>query len=80
MKKLLLSTLVLLSACSAPSQQSSVPLDMKTVQEYQQKIRSGNTVNPTAKEDDKDLNHSDRVLKVKVYPQRAIYPMPIVVF
>ncbi|KAE9538290.1 hypothetical protein HT665_03390 [Ursidibacter maritimus] len=80
MKKLLLSALVLLSACSTPSQQSSVPLDMKAVQEYQHKIRTGNTVSPTAKEDNKDLNHSDRAVKVRVYPQRMVYPMPIMVF
>lgn len=62
---------LLLSACSTPTQQSSVPMDMKAVQEYQQRVASGNTVSPTAKEDAQELNQSDKAQKVKVY-----YHMP----
>lgn len=68
MKKIVLGAIALaLAACSTPVQQSSVPMDMKAVEEYQQKIASGNTVSSTAKEDPWELNHSDRREKVKVY-------------
>ncbi|QIM65635.1 hypothetical protein [Frederiksenia canicola] len=56
-----------LCACSTPPQQSSVPMDMKAVEEYQQKIASGKTVGPATHFDDSDLNHSDRKPKVQVY-------------
>lgn len=66
MKKRILGVLpFVLAACSTPEQQSTVPMDMKTVQEYQQKVASGNTVNPNDKQ--WDLNASDRIQKVRVY-------------
>lgn len=77
MKKSILLCSVVLAACSSPEQQSSVPMDMKTVQEYQQRVASGNTVNPRAKQDEQELNHSDRVKKVEVhhhYHQPRIRP------
>lgn len=69
MKKIILAALPLvLAACtSTPTQQSSVPMDMKAVQEYQAKVASGKTVNPNAKQDDRDLNHSDRTQTIKIY-------------
>lgn len=68
MKKILLVLLsALLAACSTPTQQSTVPLDMKTVEAYQKRVASGNTVNPNEKQGEWELNHSDRVQKVKVY-------------
>lgn len=68
MRKIILALLpCILSACSTPQQQSSVPMDMKAVEEYQQKIASGKTVGPATHFDDSDLNHSDRKPKVQVY-------------
>lgn len=65
------------TACSTPTQQSSVPMDMKAVQDYQQRVASGNTVSPTAKEEAQELNQSDKAQKVKVYyhtPRARLYP------
>lgn len=75
-----LPLLFVLSACSTTSTPSSVPMDMQAVQDYQERVRTGNTINPNAKDDEKDLNHSDRAVKTKVYytPARigyAVYPM-----
>ncbi|QIM63442.1 hypothetical protein A1D29_09180 [Pasteurellaceae bacterium Orientalotternb1] len=68
MKKIVLALLpCIVSACSTSTHQSSVPMDMKAVEEYQQKIASGKTVDPAAHFDDSDLNHSDRKPKVQVY-------------
>lgn len=64
MKKLIWVALsMLLGACSTPTQQSSVPLDMKTVQEYQQRVASGKTV---VKAEPWELNQSDKRPKVVV--------------
>lgn len=68
MKRILLAVLPFaFAACSTPTQQSTVPMDMKAVQEYQAKVASGKTVNPNAKQDDQDLNHSDRTQTIKIY-------------
>lgn len=73
MKSLILVTLTLtLAACSAPVQQSSVPMDMKTVEEYRQRVATGNTVSVTQPQDE-ELNQSDKRTKVKVYHH---YPHP----
>ena len=63
-----------LSACSAPEQTRTAPLDMQTVNEYNNKVYSGNTVpreqrtkNPKAVEI--PLNSSDYEPKVKVMEQ-----------
>lgn len=72
MKKLLF-TLVpaafVLAACSTPPQQSTVPMDMKTVQEYQQRVSSGNTVAPNAQPNTEALNQSDhrKAQRVDIY-------------
>lgn len=76
MKKLILCLApFLVVACSTPQQQSTVPLDMKAVQEYQQRITSGNTVDKNTPSNNEPLNQSDH--KPKVVYQRvptAIYP------
>lgn len=77
MKKLMLCAIpLMLAGCATPDQQSSVPMDMKSVQEYQQRVASGKTVtaeNPAVRE---ELNQSDKRPKVQVirraYP--AVYP------
>lgn len=71
MKKGLLMILpVVLTACSSPVQQSSVPMDMKTVEEYQKRVASGQTV--AAKQTDKwELDKSDKQEKVVVIERRA---------
>lgn len=63
-----------LSACSAPEQTLTAPLDMQTVNEYNHKVYSGNTVpaeqrtkNPKTVEI--PLNSSDYEQKVKVMEQ-----------
>ncbi len=63
-----------LSACSAPEQTRTAPLDMQTVNEYNHKVYSGNTVpaeqrtkNPKTVEI--PLNSSDYEQKVKVMEQ-----------
>lgn len=60
-----------LSACSAPEQTRTAPLDMQTVNEYNNKVYSGNTVpweqrtkNPKTVEI--PLNSSDYEAKAKV--------------
>ena len=60
-----------LSACSAPEQTRTAPLDMQTVNEYNHKVYSGNTVpreqrtkNPKAMEI--PLNSRDYEAKAKV--------------
>ncbi|WGE32342.1 hypothetical protein NYR60_01620 [Actinobacillus genomosp. 2] len=68
MKKLVLLILPLLvTACSTPVQQSTVPMDMQAVAEYQQRVASGNTVSEKQKqrvaqqiEPDEPLNQSDK--------------------
>ncbi|EXI63017.1 hypothetical protein A6B39_02460 [Mannheimia granulomatis] len=64
MKKLILITLpAMLTACSTPVQQSSVPMDMQAVADYQQRIISKQTVNPNEKPNDEPLNQSDKRAK-----------------
>lgn len=74
MKKyfILVSFPLFLTACSHQiTQQSSVPLDMQTVQDYQQRVSSGKTVDANAKTVDETLNQSDKRPKVVV---RQAYP------
>ncbi|MCK3654490.1 hypothetical protein A4G19_01500 [Pasteurellaceae bacterium Macca] len=75
MKKLFLLLPFTLIGCSTPPQQSTVPLDMKAVEAYQQRVMSGNTVNPQDKHIEEELNASDKRTKVIIqrsYPR--IYP------
>ncbi|WP_249037281.1 hypothetical protein [Vespertiliibacter pulmonis] len=66
---------LILTACAEQAQQSTVPMDMKAVQEYNRKVATGNTVSPTAKQDEQELNHSDRTTKIKVYRYYpSVYP------
>lgn len=66
MKKIIFCLIPLLGACSQTVPQSTVPLDMKTVEEYRQRVASGNTV--TDKDEPEEaLNQSDKAQK-----QRAI--------
>ena len=76
MKKLMLCMIPLaITACSTPVQQSSVPMDMKAVQEYQQRVATGNTVTSSNQSEDWELNQSDREPKVKVYrAYPRVYP------
>ena len=60
-----------LSACSAPEQTRTAPLDMQTVNEYNHKVYSGNTVPPeqstkNPKAVEIPLNASDYEAKAKV--------------
>lgn len=72
MKKLIWVTLsALLTACSTPIQQSTLPLDMKTVQEYQQRVASGKTATSTELW---ELNQSDKRAKVVVVERAHRYP------
>ena len=69
MKKVfILSAMVLgVAACSSPQSQPSAPLDMKSVEAYNQKVYSGNTVSANEKkanvEVDTPLNASDNAPK-----------------
>ncbi|AUI65255.1 MULTISPECIES: hypothetical protein [Glaesserella] len=79
MKKLILCMMPLvITACSTPTQQSTVPMDMKAVQEYQQRVATGKTVTANSSESEEwELNQSDREPKVKVYrsyPYPRVYP------
>lgn len=77
MKKLILLAIpVVLSACATPEQQSTVPMDMKAVQDYQYRVATGKTVDKKHKEPQEALNQSDRRSKNKVYYRTApvIYP------
>lgn len=84
MKKVMLLTLFFVAAaCSAPEQQSTVPMDIKAVAEYQQRVASGNTVSEKQKqrvaqqiEPDEPLNQSDKHPKVvrQVVREPVIYP------
>lgn len=61
----------LLSACSAPQQTRTAPLDMQTVNDYNDKVYSGNTVPPAQrinhpKQTEIPLNSSDRQPKRKM--------------
>lgn len=66
-----------LSACSSPVQQSSVPMDMKTVQEYQARIATAqsNKVAAQTQNEPWELNQSDhrpKVVVVQTHPR--VYP------
>lgn len=77
MKKYLLFTLPFaLTACSLPQQQSTVPMDMKAVQDYQYRVSTGNTVDKNHPQPKEELNQSDKRSKnVTYYPAvPAIYP------
>ncbi|EFX91421.1 Uncharacterised protein [Actinobacillus ureae] len=84
MKKVMLLALpFVVAACSAPEQQSTVPMDMQAVAEYQQRVASGNTVSEKQKrrvaqqiEPDEPLNQSDKRPKVvrQVVRDPVIYP------
>lgn len=64
MKKYFLFSLILgLNACSTPTQQSSVPMDMQTVAEYQHRISTKQTVDSNNPPNDEPLNQSDRRAK-----------------
>ena len=77
MKKLMLLAIpVVLSACATPEQQSTVPMDMKAVQDYQYRVATGNTVDKNQPQPKEALNQSDKRSKnVTYYPAvPAIYP------
>ena len=74
MKKVILCAISgVLVACSSPTQQSSVPLDMQTVQDYQQRVMSAKT---NTKGEHWELDKSDKRPKVVVLERRKprIYP------
>ncbi|VEI44842.1 Uncharacterised protein [Actinobacillus equuli] len=82
-KVMLLALPFVAAACSAPEQQSTVPMDMQAVAEYQQRVASGNTVSEKQKqrvaqqiEPDEPLNQSDKRPKVvrQVVREPVIYP------
>ena len=71
----LLSLSLAVAACSTPVQQSTVPMDMQAVQDYQQRIITKQTVDKRANQQDEALNQSDRRSKSTAYPVRpVIYP------
>lgn len=76
MKKLLLTLAPFaLVACSAPEQQSSVPMDMQAVQDYQYRVSTGKTIDKNNPATNEALNQSDnrpKVVAVPVAPR--IYP------
>lgn len=74
MKKLVLIAMALgIVACSNPVQQSSVPMDMQAVQEYQQRVSNARTNQQAIQNEHWDLNQSDRRVKVVVEHPR-VYP------
>lgn len=78
MKKLILLAIpFVLSACATPEQQSTVPMDMKAVQDYQHRVATGNTVDKKHPEAQEALNQSDRRAKSTVHYGAApvIYPV-----
>ncbi|MFA9488648.1 MULTISPECIES: hypothetical protein [unclassified Mannheimia] len=76
MKKLiLLVSSVAITACSTPVQQSTVPMDMQAVHDYQQRILTKQTVDKNAQPGNEALNQSDRRSKSTASPIRpVIYP------
>ncbi|QIW16597.1 hypothetical protein A4G20_09765 [Pasteurellaceae bacterium RH1A] len=80
MKKLLLilAPALLLTACATPTQTSSVPMDMKAVEDYNRRVATGNTVTerPAYKQENWELNQSDRQPKQQARPvyHPRIYP------
>lgn len=79
MRKIVLamSTIMVLASCSAPEQQSSVPMDLKAVEAYQQKVASaGHTVENQSVQPQWELNQSDKRPKaqiIRVYSQPSVY-------
>lgn len=74
-KRILIILPMVLTACSTPVQQSSVPMDMKTVEQYQQSVSIGKVVK--ANQDDTwELDQSDKRKKVIIVEPRAsrVYP------
>ncbi len=66
---------VALGACSTPPQQSTVPMDMQAVYEYQSRIATTKTGRKTAQPNDEPMNQSDRYGKeryTRSFP--AIHP------
>ena len=55
---MLFGTILALSACSLPQQQSSVPMDVQAVQAYQQRINTKNTVDKNLSQCADGNNHS----------------------
>lgn len=55
-----------ITACSSPVQQSTVPMDMQTVQEYQQRVATAQSNQQAAQAQHQhwDLNKSDKKAKV----------------
>ncbi|QNS15003.1 hypothetical protein [Mannheimia bovis] len=76
MKKImLLVSSIVITACSTPTQQSTVPMDMQAVHDYQQRILTKQTVDKNAQPNNEALNQSDRCSKSTIYPIRpVIYP------
>ncbi|MEG9475075.1 hypothetical protein QMO40_09805 [Mannheimia bovis] len=76
MKKImLLVSSIVITACSTPAQQSTVPMDMQAVHDYQQRILTKQTVDKNAQPNNEALNQSDRRSKSTIYPIRpVIYP------
>lgn len=76
MKGLILSTIAAgLVACSSPVQQSSVPMDMQTVQEYQTRIASAknNAQSAIRQGQHWDLDKNDRTKKILMLQQPHIH-------
>lgn len=76
MKKFLFLILATaITACSTPTQKSSVPMDMQAVSDYQQRVMTKQTVNSNDKNDE-PLNQSDRRSKSTTSPvvRPVIYP------
>lgn len=77
MKKLILTAMILgITACSNPVQQSTVPMDMQTVQEYQQRVANAKVNRAEAKQPETywELDRSDKKPKVVVVQQPRVYP------
>ncbi|OOH90570.1 hypothetical protein BMT54_04645 [Pasteurellaceae bacterium 15-036681] len=81
MKKVVLCAVpVALAACSSSVQQSTAPMDMQAVQEYQQRVASSvsnkaNAQQKAQKEGEWQLNQSDNKPKVvQVYSRPRVYP------
>lgn len=64
-----------LAACSAPEQQSSVPMDMQAVQDYQYRVSTGKTIDKNNPSNNEPLNQSDSRPKTIYVPTAPrIYP------
>ena len=79
MKKIILCVMPLvLTACSAPTQHSTVPLDVQAVEQYKQEVVQQTTnIRPAKAQDSEwELNQSDKRPKVKVIQVQhpRVYP------